>query len=128
MKTHVSKISLGLWSSIYPLGKMKSHLYFQRGEMQNIKMIFSSYNLMVASYPYLSLDSKLVEKKMSYCNSKIRSIVKFRFKCRNWVELQISKWVFSHEFLLSYRSHNIFRIRIWMSRTHFVIFSPLTIR
>ena len=40
IKTHVSKISLGSWSSIYPLGKMKNHLYFKRVAMQKIKMGF----------------------------------------------------------------------------------------
>jgi hypothetical protein len=47
MKTHVLKIALGSWSSIYTLGKMKIHLYFWRGQIQNIKMGYSPYILMV---------------------------------------------------------------------------------
>ena len=57
-----------------------------------------------------------------------RTIMKLGFKCCNWVKLKISKWVFSHEFLLAHRFHNIFHIQIWMRRNHFMKCSPITIR
>ena len=67
MKTHVSKISPGSWSLIYPSEKMKSHLSFERGEMQKLKMGF----LVLQRFSDLSSYLKLLEQKLSYCNSKI---------------------------------------------------------
>ena len=63
MKTHVSKISLGSLALVWPSGKIKSHNGFRRCKTQKIKMGFSSWILLIESFPYLFLDLRLDEQK-----------------------------------------------------------------
>ena len=127
MKTHVSKISRGSRSSIYPSGMTKSNLDFSRCETQNIKKKISWWIQLIKRFPDLSSDLKLVEQKPRYCNLKILVDSKIRVLVLQLVKLKSSKWVFSYEFLLAHNIHRNLRVQIWMSRTHFIIFWILVI-
>ena len=67
------------------------------------------------------------DQKLKYCKLSILVDSKIRVLVSQLVKLKISKWFFSHVFPLAYIIHNILRIWIWMSRTHFISFWILVI-
>ena len=82
-------------------------------------MVFSQWIMFIEIFLDLSSYLRSNEQKLWYCNLLIL--------VSQLVELKISTWVFSHEFLLTYRIQNIRQIWIWMSRTHFISFLILNI-